>query len=200
MAIRYLWRIRPLIAVAAVGLGGPALLLLSNSDDVPLRLRLVGLVLASLIALTWEDRAAPLVTATPAGLPAVQRGRILLVLSGVAVAWGLTCLAASVRAPDVGGWWATLEVAALAALVTAIVGGLARARPAESLAAYPLPLLICLLLLATRLPSRWTLIAAPGSPAWQDAHQRWAVLLLLGLMAVAYVARDPATQPLRRHL
>ena len=195
---RYLWRTRPLLAVGAVGVGGPTLMLLSSSDEVLLRLRLVGLVLASLLALTWEDRTAPLVASTPLGLPSVQRTRLLLLLSAAAAAWGTTLFAASQRTPEVGGWWATLEVGALAAVITAILGGLARGRPGENLAAYPMPLLICLLLIASRLPARWSLFASPDSPAWQDAHQRWALVVLLGLLALAYVARDPASRPLLR--
>lgn len=198
MATRYLWRTRPLIAVAAVGLTGPALMLIGSEDAVPLRLRFVGVVLASLLALTWEDRTAPLVASTPIGLPSVQRARLLLLLAAVAVAWGASCFAASQRVPDVGAWWATLEMAALGAVVSAIMGGLARGRPGENLAAYPMPLAICLLLLATRLPVRFNLIASPDSPAWVDVHQRWAVLLLLGLLALAYVARDPASRPVFR--
>lgn len=198
MTTRYLWRTRPLLAVGAVGLAGPALMLVSSADDVPLRLRLVGLALASLLALTWEDRTAPLVASTPLGLPSVQRKRLLLLLSAAVVAWGATCFAAAQRSSEVGGWWATLEVGALAAMVTAIMGGLARGRPGENLAAYPMPLLLCLLLLASRLPERLALIATPDSPAWQEVHQRWALLLVLGLLAVAYVGRDPAARPLLR--
>ncbi|MBK5306308.1 MAG: hypothetical protein JJD92_06420 [Frankiaceae bacterium] len=196
-AARYTWRSRPAFAVAAVALVGPAFVLFVGKDtDAPIRLRVVGLALAVLVALGWEDRAAPLAAATPVGLPAVQRGRLLLLVLAASGALALTCVAATQRAPDVGVWSAAVEIGAVAALLTAIVGALARERLGESLSAYPVPLLLVLLVLAFRVPERWTLVASPGSPAWGDVHRRWSGLLVIGLLALVVVGRDPASRTL----
>jgi hypothetical protein len=198
---RYPWRSRPALAVATVALVGPAFVLFVGKDtDAPIRLRLVGLTLAVLLALVWEDRTATLAAATPVGLPAVQRGRLLLLVVASSWAWALACLAATQRAPDVWVWSATVEIGAVAALLTAVVGAVARERPGESLAAYPVPLLLVLLVVAFRLPDRWALIAGPGSPAWPDVHGRLSALLVVGLLALVVVGRDPASRPLLRRV
>jgi len=177
-----------------MGLLGPGFVLAVGKDiDAPLRLRMVGLLLAALFALVWDDRTAPLAAATPVGLPAVQRARLLVLLAVVSAAWTLACLAAAAESTDVRVWSATVEIGAVAALLTAVVGGLARERPGESLAAYPVPLLLVLLVLAFRVPEQWALIVAPDSPAWTDVHRRWAVLLIVGILGIAVSTRDPAS-------
>ena len=198
-ATRYAWRTWPVAVSAAALMLGPGFVLVVGKDgDAPLRLRMVGLLLAAVVALVWEDRTAPVAAATPLGLPALQRARLLVLLAVVCVGWALTCVAASTVSADVRVWSATVEVGAVAALLTAIVGGLARERPGESLAAYPVPLLLVLLVLAFRVPERWALIATPDSPVWTDMHRRWAGLLVVGLLAVVAVGRDPAARPLRQ--
>lgn len=47
------------------------------------------------------------------------------------------------------------------------------------------------------LPARFAFYASPG-PSWTDAHVRWAVLLGIGLLLVAYALRDPASRQLTR--
>lgn len=201
LAPRYPWRSRPALAIAAVAAVGPGFVLFVGKDDgAPIRLRLVGLALAALLALGWEDRTAPLAAATPVGLPAVHRGQLLLLALVSAAGWALACLAATQRGPDARVWSATVEIAAVAAVLTAIVGALARERLGESLAAYPVPLLLVLLVLAFRLPDRWALIAGPGSPAWDDVQRRLVALLMIGLVAMLVVGRDPASRPLSRLL
>jgi hypothetical protein len=198
-APRYVWRSRPAAVIAAVLLAGPAFVLVGGKGtDAPIRLRVVGMVLAMLLALVWEDSTAPLAAATPVGLPAVQRGRLVVLVIAASGAWALACLAASRQVADVGLWSATVEVGAVAAVLTAMVGALARGRLGESLSAYPVPLLLVLLVVTFRLPDRWALVAAPGSPAWDDVHRRWSGVLLLGVLALAVVARDPAARPLLR--
>lgn len=200
-ALRYAWRTRPVVATAAVALAAtPFVRWVGNADGAPIRLRLVGLLLAALLALVWEDGTAPLAAASPVGLPALQRARLGLLLLVACVAWALACWAATVATSDARVWSATVEVAAVAALLTAVVGALARERLGESLTAYPVPLLLVLLALAFRVPHRWVLITGPGSPQWTDMHRRWAALLALGLVAIVVVSRDPANRPLRRLL
>lgn len=196
-ASRYAWRTRPVAVSAAVGLLGPVFVLAVGKDtEAPLRLRIVGLLLAAVVALVWEDRTAQVAAATPVGLPALQRARLMALLGVVSAGWTVTCLAASTASSDLRVWSATVEVGAVGALLTAVVGGLARERPGESLAAYPMPLLLVLLVVVFRVPERWALIAAPDSPAWTDVHRRWAGLLVIGLLAAAVAARDPAARPL----
>lgn len=197
--LRHTWRSRPVLAAGAVALLGPAYIVWTGQDaDAPLRLRVVGLALAVVFALVWEDRTAPLAAATPVGLPALQRGRLLTLLTVVSVAWALACLATAQITQDAGLGAATVEVAAIAAVLTGIVGLLGRGRLGESLSAYPIPLLLVVLVLVFRVPARWRLVTSPDSADWTDAHRRWAALLVVGLLWVAVAARDPATRPLRQ--
>lgn len=200
-ALRYTWRTRPVLATGAVALLGTAFIVWAGEDaEAPLRLRLVGLVLASLLALVWEDATAPVAAATPVGLPALQRERLITLLLAVSAAWTSACLATAATVADARLVAATVEVAALAALLTGLVGLLARGRLGESLAAYPIPLLLVVLVVVIRIPARWRLVTSPDSADWTDAHRRWAGLLVVGLLAVAWAARDPASRPLRRVL
>jgi hypothetical protein len=185
-------------AVAVVLLGPPFVVAAGNDGDAPLRLRLVGLLLAVLVALVWDDPAGQVVAATPVGLPAVHRIRLLVLLVPVTAGWALACVAASTQQPETLVWSATVEISGVAVLLTAVVGMLSRDRLGESIAAYPVPVLVVGLALMTRLPGRWTLLAAPGSSAWTDAHRRWMVLLVVGLFALAVAARDPAGRALLR--
>jgi hypothetical protein len=55
---------------------------------------------------------------------------------------------------------------------------------------------VALLGIAYALPQRWTLIAAPGDDAWPATQWRWAALLAVALLTLAWAGRDPAQ---RRH-
>jgi hypothetical protein len=41
-------------------------------------------------------------------------------------------------------------------------------------------------------PERWALLVAPGDGAWDAAQQRWAGLLIVGLLTLTWANRDPA--------
>ncbi len=51
---------------------------------------------------------------------------------------------------------------------------------------------------AVTLPPRLALLVGPG-PLWRDAHERWVILLAIGVILLAYGLRDPAARaPWRR--
>jgi len=49
---------------------------------------------------------------------------------------------------------------------------------------------VALLAAALTVPERWTLLALPGDTAWHATQQRWAGLLALGLLLLAYAIRE----------
>lgn len=178
-----------LVAPLFVALGGA-------SSAVEVRLRVVGVAAALVPALLWEDRCCELAAATPTGLPAVRRDRLLLVLALVVLGWGSAALLAR---PDVAARALAVEAAGLVALLLAVVGLLASHRQQERVAAYPVPALIAVLVVLQRLPERWTLLAgAPGGPQWPAVEQRWLAVLAVSALVVAWSARDPAVPGLPR--
>lgn len=56
-----------------------------------------------------------------------------------------------------------------------------------------------MLMLAQLMGARWPLLVPPG-PQWADAHWRWAGILVVALVVMAWQLRDPASRPLRRSL
>jgi hypothetical protein len=60
------------------------------------------------------------------------------------------------------------------------------------------PALLALATVTFLLPARLALSAPPGSAAWDGAHQRWAALLGLALVAFVLASRDPAHRRLPR--
>lgn len=166
-----------------------------RASDAEIRLRLVGLATAVVLAALWEERCAALTSATPVGLPAVLRGRGLLLVTVLVAGWlGSAAVVASRPGPShVAGH--AVEAAGLAAVVLAVVGLLSYRRDGESIAAYPIPVVLVVLLLASRLPKRWSLLGAfPGSAEWGAECARWAGVLVASLLLVAWLGRDPATR------
>lgn len=161
---------------------------LGKADAAPTRLRVVGFLLGVALAMVWDDRCAVVTAPTPVGLPAVRRGRAAVVLALLASAWVLSAFAAG------GGDHLaaiTLQSAAVAALLTAVVGWLARDRAGEPVAALPVPVLLGLLLLFQLLPARAALLrATPGTPEWGAERTRWLVLLAVSAMVVAGLDRE----------
>ena len=91
----------------------------------------------------------------------------------VAVVWRIRAVYPTVSLPIAAF---TLEAAALLAVTMALAA----------------PALLALSSAAFLLPAKVTLYAQPGSAAWDGAHQRWALLLGLALVAFAAASRDPA--------
>lgn len=86
----------------------------------------------------------------------------------------------------------TLEAAALAAVTVALAAAGSRLAPERRGGVVAAPALLALTSVAFLLPAQVTLYAQPDSAAWDGAHQRWALLLGLALVAFAAASRDPA--------
>lgn len=172
----------------------PAAVAWAGADhNAGLRLRLAGAGVAVLLTLAWDDRSATLTAATPVGLPAVQRGRAMLLVTLLAGAW-LLAAAAAVRSTDVVPVGPLgLEALAVSTLLLAAAGALARGREGESVAAYAVPGLLTLLFLQSRLPAGWQLVSA--GPSSSAVQQRWLVVLAVSAILTAWVGRDPSARP-----
>ena len=86
----------------------------------------------------------------------------------------------------------TLEAVALLAVTVALAAAGSHLAPERRGGVVAAPALLALASAAFLLPAQVTLYAQPGSAAWDDAHQRWALLLGLALVAFATASRDPA--------
>lgn len=169
-----------------------------ESGQEPVRLRVVGMLLAAAAAMVWDDRCAVLTAPTPVGLPAVRRGRAVLVLSLLLVAWGCSCLAASGH--DAPYAVISLQSGATAVLLVAVMGWLSRDRDGEQLLALAVPVLLVTVVVMTRLPDRFSLLTQqPGDAGWPAERSRWLGLLALSVLLVLHLDRDPATPSLRQH-
>ena len=174
---RALWIAAAVAAVLAHASGGS-----------PGGLRAAAAALAVAVVCALDDPAAETIAGAPT--PAVVRRLVRLALAAlvVAPAWAVTLAAAD--APARPGL--TLELGAMLSLVAAgaVVAGRVRGDEQGGITAAT-GLLAMLAAAWIVLPERWTLFAdAPGVPAWAAAHERWAVLLALGVLILA--AERPA--------
>ncbi len=164
-----------------------------RSGEEPTRLRVVGMLLAAAAAMVWDDRSAVLTTPTPVGLPAVRHGRALVVVTLLLIAWGLGCLAA--RGHDVPYGAVSLQSGVVAVLLVSLVGWLSRDREGEQLLALPVPVLLVVIVVMTRLPHSVSLLnQQPGEVGWPAERTRWLVLLALSLVLLLRLDRDPAVR------
>lgn len=181
-------------AVLLLLAGPPSVAWWGEPESGPLRLRVLGLLLAAVVALAWDDRAHLLTASTPVGLPAVRRGRVLAVGGLAAAAFAVGCAVVPREAPVAA---LALQSGALSALLLAVVGWFGR--DGDPVLALPLPALLISLLVLSRLPDRvGVLHADPGSPGWPDERLRWWVLLVAGVLVTLRLHRDPATRRLAR--
>jgi hypothetical protein len=184
-------RLAVLVAVA-----GPVFVLWAGREsDTGLRLLLIGLVAGVALALVWDDRCAALTAATPVGLPAVRRGRAVLLAVALVAGWGTCAWAADRAEPDIPVAAIAVPVLAMAAVLLAAIGLLARGREGEPIGAYPVPVLLLLLLLLSRLPDRWTLLVSPAGAGWAQVRDRWLLLLAASAAVAIWMLRDPAARP-----
>jgi hypothetical protein len=163
--------------------------------DAPVRLRVLGLAVAVAAAFAWDDRVHSLTAPTPVGLPAVRRGRALVVapLLLLAFALGAFAVPSGVSLPLRA---LALQTCAVAALLLAVVGWVGR--DGDGILAVPLPAVMVLVALLYRLPEPVTMLHAdPTSAAWPAERTRWLVLLLVAAAVVAWWARDPAARSYR---
>lgn len=181
-------------AAAVVAVAGPAYVAWGGARaDAPLRLRVVALAIAVVLAMVWDDRTAPVVAATPVGLPAVLRGRAAVLVALVTTGWVVSAAVVAWRTDGAPVGGLAVEAVGLAAVLVAVVGVLVRGRLGEPVLGYPVPLLLGLLALASRLPDRVTLLAAgPDDPGWVAVQQRWAGLAVVAVAFAVWCARDPA--------
>lgn len=197
------WRLawsQPGLRVAVLlGVLGPVFVVWAGKEsDTGLRLLLAGLAAGVALALVWDDRCAPLTAATPVGLPAVRAVRGAVLLAALTASWAACALAAERAVPTTPVAAIAIPVLALAALLAAAVGLIARGREGEPVGAYPVPVLLLVVVLLSRLPARWALLVPPSADAWPQARHRWLVLLALSAATVLWLSRDPASRPLPR--
>ena len=181
------------VAVLLLLAGPPAVAWWGDPESGPLRLRVLGLLLAAVVALAWDDRAHLLTASTPVGLPAVRRGRVLVVAGLGAAAFAAGCVVVPREAPVAA---LSLQSGALAALLLAVVGWFGR--DGDPVLVVPAPALLLSLLVVSRLPEEVGLLRAePGTPGWPDERLRWWVLLGAAGLVALRLHRDPATRRTR---
>ncbi|MGW5098471.1 ABC transporter [Streptomyces nodosus] len=153
-------------------------------------MRCAALVSALGLACVLDDPARHSTATVPTRRPVRSALRMAQALPLAALSWtaALLLVPGDIR-PPAGDL--ALEAAALTAL--ALAGAAAAVRFTE--APQPGPGVAVLLLMGTvlalLLPERWCLFARLGSPLWAEAHQRWAVLLLLTVPMVALLLPEP---------
>jgi hypothetical protein len=168
---------------------------LGERADAPVRLRVLGLALAVSASFAWDDRVHSLTAPTPVGLPAVRRGRALVVLPLLVLAFavGVRAVPSDVALPVRP---VALQTCAMAAVLLAVVGWVGR--DGDAVLAVPVPAVMVLVALLYRLPQPVTMLHAdPLSPAWPAERARWFVLLVVAAGVVAWWARDPAARRYR---
>lgn len=135
-----------------------------------------------------DDAAESLTSSSPTRLGIRRAVPVAVVLIALAVVWAsLLGYAASFSPEDVPMVDLTVELAALFAL------GLAFAAMFGAVGAGPG--VVMAVIVAQRLPARWSLYAgAPGDADWSSAHQRWVVLIVVAVAALVWASRDPASR------
>ncbi|GIF76135.1 hypothetical protein [Asanoa siamensis] len=170
-----------LVGYAMVGLpaavSGP-----SSPELLVILLRLAAVCAGLAVGFLLDDPSRPttLTSPTPAWLPLAARlGAGAVVLAAWWWATLATALAAAGPASVVlprGDL--TLETAAVVAVAVA-AGTLVWRRSARgSVGLVAAPVFLAAVVVAALLPDRVALLAAPGAPTWDAAHDRWMVVLI----------------------
>jgi hypothetical protein len=165
-------------------------------------LRLVMTVGALGCAFLLDDPSEPTTEGVAGSLLLRRALRVALLLPAtavwwVAVVWRVRAVHPGLPLPVAA---LTLEAAALLAVTVALAAAGSRLAPERRGGVVAAPALLALASAAFLLPAQVTLYAQPGSAAWEGAHQRWALLLVLAPAAFAAASRDPAHRRLLSRL
>jgi hypothetical protein len=192
-ALRRAIRWEPAVAGCVIG----AVLIVWRHGAAPslVLLRAASLVLVLGIGFVMDDRSAQLLEAVPTSWR-YRYGLRALIAAGFAA--GAFAAAMAVLAPDGGtGFGVGLEVATVLAigLLAAVVA--LRQWGVEEPGVVAGPVTLGLVGALVTLPSAWPLLVGPG-PHWAAAHLRCAAVLLVVVLLLVRVSRDPASRPLFR--
>ena len=155
-------------------------------------------------AFVFDDNAAATAAATPTSLAHRRLLRLALGLPLLAVVWaGSLWYATSAEdapfGPDTRAAL-SLQFAALLALTLGACAIALRVMPGEQGGGSGAMAPLALLGLALAMPDRIGLLALPADAAWQTAQTRWAIVLAIGLLMLAWAGREPSPRawPRRR--
>ena len=154
-------------------------------------LRAAALAFGLGLAFLFDDPARHTTATVPTRRPVRTGLRLLLVVPFMAVCWtaALFLVPAEGR-PPMGA--ITLEAAAVMTL--ALTSGLVAVRHSgatEPGIAISAGLVGAFFAAAVLLPTRWELFVGPSDPHWEDAHRRWAAVLVVVVLAGARSLGEP---------
>ena len=162
-------------------------------------LRGVGVLLATAWVVAMDDPMGEVLGASP--YPRLVRwgARVLLCGATVVPFLGLAAVVVEERASYVPVLAVGLEAVALAVAGLA-VGGTLRVWRSHLMPSHLAVVgVVVLAVLSHGLPRGWAMAQDQfWGPAWEAAHLRWAAVLLLGVVVVAAVLRDPWAERARR--
>lgn len=192
--------------IVAAGIAGCWLLVLWRSGEVTdvdtalWLVRGVAAVAAVSVVFALDD---PSVDTTRA-LPGARRSLMGMRFTVSAVAAIAAMLPAAVVLVEYVNTWSVtvgvaLEVCGVFALTMSAALVLQRQFGITEPAQFVVLVVVALFMVAQIVGQRWPLLV-PAGPQWAEAHWRWAVLLSIGVLIVAWQLRDPASRPVRRAL
>ncbi|MFI0963810.1 ABC transporter [Streptomyces sp. NPDC021080] len=157
-------------------------------------LRAAALAFGLGLAFLLDDPARNTTAAVPTRRPVRTGLRLALVVPFMAVCWTAALFLVPAKGrPPVGA--ITLEAAAV--MVLALASALVAVRYSEAGepgTAISAGLVGTFLGAALLLPQRWELFVGPSDPHWDDAHRRWAAVLVVAVL----VGVRSLAEPLRR--
>jgi hypothetical protein len=190
------------LAAAGVGLaivGVPAAFPVTlTAEDLVNLLRAAAVCGALGVAFLLDDPATRTIATVPTARSVRYAARAAVLLPAVA-AWWVLVLAVTVSGAEegigatlpLGG--VTVEAAALGAVAVA-VSAIRLRGGADAGGVVAAPVVLALVVTATRLPPELAFFVPPGDGRWNATHDRWAVLLA----AAAAVSVWAGTEPLSR--